>query len=74
MSSDVKPIHELRDALEVRRLQEIDRLASIGLADGGLPLESLSSLAYLQLALTAIREEIASHDIKVGGGSERPLK
>jgi hypothetical protein len=39
-----------------------------------LPLESLSPLAHLQMALAAVREEISAHEVKVGGGSERPLE
>jgi hypothetical protein len=74
MSSDVKPVHQLRDALEARRLEEIERLAGICLSSGGLPLESLSPLAHLQMALAAVHEEISAHEVKVGGGSERPLK
>jgi hypothetical protein len=74
MSDDVKPIHRLRDALEARRLEEIERLASTGITTGIPPLDSLSSLAHLQLALTAVREEIAAHDVKLGGGSETPLE
>lgn len=74
MSNDLKPVHQLRDALEARRLEEIERLADISLASGGLPLESLNPLAHLQLVLTAVREEISAHEVKVGGGSEQPLQ
>jgi hypothetical protein len=73
MPSDVKPVHELRDALEARRLQEIERLASISLSTGGLSLEALNPLAHVQMALAAVREEISAHNVKLGGGSETPL-
>jgi hypothetical protein len=74
MTNDVKPVHQLRDALEAHRLEEIERLAKICLSAGGLPPDSFNALAHLQLALTAVREEISAHDVKLGGGSEKPLE
>lgn len=68
-----KPIHELRDSLEAARLQAIQELA---LADGGtssVSTEDLRRLAFVQIALTAVREEIAAREPQLGGGSEQPL-
>jgi hypothetical protein len=74
MTPETKPIHQLRDTLEQRRLKEIERLAAANITGGTPADEALRSLAHLQLALTAVREEIAAHDIKLGGGSEKPLE
>lgn len=74
MPEEFQPIHELEAALEVTRLEEIKRLAAKGASGKRIPIDILGSLADVQLALTAVREEIAAHRVKVGGGSERPLK
>jgi hypothetical protein len=74
MPEEFLPIHELEAALEAARLDEIKRLAAKGASGKGIPTDVLGSLAHVQLALTAVREEIAAHRIKVGGGSEKPLK
>ncbi len=68
-----KLIHALRDNLEAARLQAIQELAS---ADGATPAvstEALRRVAFIQIALAAVREELAAHEPKVGGGSEQPL-
>jgi len=68
-----KPIHELRDSLEDARFQAIQELA---LADGGtssVSTEALRRLAFVQISLTAVREELAAHEPQLGGGSEQPL-
>jgi hypothetical protein len=68
------PIHALRDTLEAARLQAIQELAS---ADGtvrSVSTEALQRVAFLQLALVAVREELAAHEVKIGGGSEQPLE
>jgi hypothetical protein len=36
--------------------------------------EALRRLALIQSALVAVREEIAAHEVKVGGGDEQPLE
>ena len=64
------PIHALRDSLETKRLQAIQELASTG----GTTTESLQRVAFLQLALVAVREELAAHEVKLGGGGEQPLE
>jgi hypothetical protein len=68
------PIHALRDTLEDARLQAVQELASAG---GGAPSisdEALQRVAFLQIALVAVREELAAHEVKVGGGGEQPLE
>jgi hypothetical protein len=68
------PIHALRDTLEAARLQAIQELAP---ADGtirSVSTEALQRVAFLQLALVAVREELAAHEVKIGGGSEQPLE
>lgn len=69
----VQPLHALRDILEAARMQAIQELAS---ADGVTPAvstEALRRVAFIQIALVAVREELAAHEPKVGGGSEQPL-
>ncbi len=65
------PIHDLRERIETARLQLIEELAA-----NGEPLspETLQKIALIQSALTAVREEIKNHEVKVGGGDELPLK
>jgi hypothetical protein len=65
-----QPIHALRDTLEAARLLMIQELVQ----DGPLPTESLQKIALLHSALSAVRDEIEAHDVKVGGGGEQPLK
>ncbi|VTZ26682.1 conserved hypothetical protein [Methylocella tundrae] len=69
--SDSSPIHALRANLEAARLQAVEELAAKG---ASLSPDGLQKLASLQLALTAVREEIEAHDVKIGGGGEVPLK
>jgi uncharacterized protein YbjQ (UPF0145 family) len=65
------PIHDLRAHLETARLKAVEELAAKG---GALPADALQKIAILQTVLTAVREEIEAHEVKVGGGAERPLK
>jgi hypothetical protein len=67
-----KPIHALRDVLETARLQAIQELAADGVTPAVSP-EALRRVAFIQIALVAVREELAAHEPKVGGGSEQPL-
>lgn len=69
----VKPIHALRDNLEAARLQAIQELASTGGLGSSASTEALRQVAFIQIALTAVREEIAAHEPRLGGGSEEPL-
>jgi hypothetical protein len=73
-NSERGPIHGLEAALEKTRLEEIERLASKSVKNGPISIDALGPLASVQIALMAVREEIALHDTKLGGGSEKPLK
>ena len=73
-NSERGPIHGLEAALEKTRLEEIERLASKSVQNGPISIDSLGPLASVQIALMAVREEIALHDTKLGGGSEKPLR
>jgi hypothetical protein len=53
----------LRAALETQRLKAVERLAE---TSGPLSLESLQGVAILQVVLTAVREEIETHSIRLG--------
>jgi hypothetical protein len=66
------PVHDLRGQLETLRLKAIEELAAK--AGGALPADSLERIAILQTVLTAVREEIEAHEVKLGGGAETPLK
>jgi hypothetical protein len=68
------PIHALRDTLEAARLLTIQELVA---ADGTIPsvsTEALQRIAFGQIALVAVREELAAHEVKIGGGSEQSLE
>ena len=68
------PIHALRDALEAASLQAIQELAPADGTIASVSTEALQRVAFLQLALVAVREELAAHEVKIGGGSEQPLE
>lgn len=65
-----QPIRTLRDKLEMARLELIQRIAS----DGALLPDALRELSIIQASLTAVREEIASREPRVGFGAENPLE
>ena len=68
------PIHAPRDTLKAARVQAVQELA---LAGGGAPSisdEALQRFASLQMALVAVREGLAAHEVKGGGGGEQPLE
>ena len=67
-----KPVHALRDVLETARLNAIQELAAGGVTPT-VSTEALRRVAFIQMALVAVREELAAHEPKVGGGSEQPL-
>jgi hypothetical protein len=73
-NSQRRPIHDLEAALEMTRIEEIERLASNSVKNRPIPIDALGPLASVQIALMAVREEIALHDTKLGGGSEKPLR
>jgi hypothetical protein len=68
------PIHTLSDALETARLQAIQELASTHGTTPSISTETLRRVAFLQLALVAVREELVAHEVKIGGGGEKPLE
>jgi phosphoribosylformylglycinamidine (FGAM) synthase-like amidotransferase family enzyme len=64
------PVHALRSALETARLKAIEELA----AKGGISSsDALRELAALQIALTAVREEIKAHGARLGWGAGNEL-
>ncbi len=65
-----QPIHALRATLEAARLEAVELLAA---ASGALSPGALNELMTLQVALTAVREEIAGHGASLGSGAEREL-
>jgi hypothetical protein len=69
--TDYSPIHALRERPERARLQTIEELAGKG---GPLPSDALQKIALLHSALSAVRDEIEAHEVKIGGGAEQPLK
>lgn len=68
-----QPVHALADILEAARSQAIQELASAGAVASVLSTEALQRLAALHIALAAVRDELAAHEPKVGGGSELSL-
>ncbi len=65
------PVQALRAKLEDQRLSAIQTLASTDTADNP---NALNELACLQLALTAVREEIEAHSVRFGWGSVEALE
>ena len=65
------PIHDLLTHLETERLKAVQELAA---KPGALPADTLQGIAILQTVLTAVREEIAAHEVRVGSGAARPLE
>jgi hypothetical protein len=68
--ADTHPVHALRARLEDQRLDAVQRLAAGAVSNSG----ALTELAYIQLALTAVREEIDVHAVKLGWGSKETLE
>jgi hypothetical protein len=66
-------VHALRDTLEAARLHAIKELASANETTPAVSTEALRRIAFLQIALVAVREELAAHEVKVGRGAEQPL-
>lgn len=63
----------LRDTLEAARLQAIQELASVDGTTPSVSTEALQRVAFLQIALVAVRKELAAYAVKVGGGTEQAL-
>jgi hypothetical protein len=66
-------IHALSDTLEAARLQAIQELTSADGATSAVSTDTLRRVAFLQIALVSVREELAAHKVKLGGGAEQPL-
>ena len=66
-------MHALRDTLETR-LQAVREFAPTNGTIPSVSTEALQRVAFLQIALVAVREELAVHEVKIGGGSEQPLE
>ena len=62
-----KPIHALKDTLETARLQAIQELASTGGTIPSVSTEALQRVAFLQVALVAFREKLATRGVKSEG-------
>jgi len=67
MANNPHPVHALRANLEAARLKAVEALAA---AKGAFSTDALRELATLQAALTAVREEIATHGVRLGWDSD----
>ena len=63
------PVHTLRANLETERLRLVEKLA----AGSTLSAETLRELATFQAALTAVREEIETHSVRLGWVGDKEL-
>jgi hypothetical protein len=68
--ADPHPVHALRANLETARLKAVETLA---VKAGAFSSDAVRDLAALQLALTAVREEIEAHGGKLGWGTTPEL-
>jgi hypothetical protein len=68
--STIHPVHTLNANLESKRLKLVESIA----AQGEPSADQIRSLADLQNALVAVREEIASHGPRLGWGAPDELK
>ena len=64
------PVHALLAKLETDRLGLVEKLAGAST----LSADALKELATLQVALTAVREEIQTRGPKLGWGGEKELE
>ena len=66
----VHPVRALRDTLEATRLRAVETMAAKGEPSPG----DLRDLATLQTAVTAVRELIEEHGVRLGwGGNDDDL-
>lgn len=65
------PVNALRANLETARLKAVEALAA---REGAFSTDALQELATLQGALTAVREEIKAHGLRLGWGGENELE
>ena len=67
------PVHRLLERLLNERLRTIQALAQQEETGGISSSDLIRGLAELQLVITAIRDEIARHEVSLGHGSEKTL-
>ena len=73
MSDAKHPIHRLRDRLVAARLAAIEALAGQEVSEIDPLSGQMRRVAELHLVLTAVRDEIARHEVTLGHASEEPL-
>jgi hypothetical protein len=64
------PVHDLQANLEAARLKVIETLAA---KDGPPAPDALRELATIHAALSAVREEIETHGVRLGWGNKDEL-
>ena len=65
----VHPVHALCATLEARRLRAVEAMA----AESAPSPDALSEVATLQAAVTAVRELIREHGVRLGWGGNDEL-
>jgi hypothetical protein len=65
-----RPVHDLQANLEAARLKVIETLAA---KDGPPAPDALRELATIHAALSAVREEIETHGVRLGWGNKDEL-
>lgn len=64
------PVHDLQANLEAARLKAVETLAG---KEGSPAPDALRELATIHAALSAVREEIETHGIRLGWGNKGEL-
>jgi hypothetical protein len=70
MMTNAHPVHALQANLEAARLKVVETLAAKG---GPLIPDALRELALIHAALSAVRDEIETHGVRLGWGNEGEL-
>ena len=65
------PVHDLQKALAAARFRAVKELAA---KDGRFPLRISNSSRLLNAALSAVKDEIAEHEGRLGWGPATPLE
>ena len=68
--TNLHPVHALLANLEAARLKVVETLAA---NEGPLTPDALRELAIIHAALSAVREEIETHGIRMGWGNKGEL-
>jgi hypothetical protein len=68
--TNLHPVHALQANLEAARLKLVETLAAKG---GPLTPDALRELAIIHAALSAVREEIDKHGVRMGWGGKGEL-